>query len=304
MGWIDSSGRYHSRTLVGPRESRDKSVRLGMALAGLATVVVGVATLLPFAWMLLTSFRPQNELFQFPARWWSNAFSLNAYRDALDRLPIVRYAFNSLVVCAGVVVAQLVISALAAYSLARLKPRYESFWIFLMVATLMVPLESLVIPLYLQLRSFPFGIQGAGVNLLDSRWALILPSAVSAFNLFVMRGAFSRLPGEVLDSARIDGASEWRVFFQFVLPFTSPVLTVLGIFSFIATWNAFFWPLVALSNPDQYTLMLGVQKMLETGEPWNIVMAAVSITILPTLVVFVALQRWITRGLALGALPQ
>jgi multiple sugar transport system permease protein len=292
-----------ARALIGPREWHTKEVRLGFGLVTLAVALLAAATLLPFVWMLLTSVRPATDLFQFPARWLPTAWSFDAWAQALERLPLGRYFANSVVVSLATVAGQLALAAPAAYALARMKPRFSGLWSLLLAATLMVPVETLVVPLYLQLRSFPLG-QAGGINLLDSLAALVLPGVVSAFNVFVLRGFFARLPGEILDSAKIDGCSEWGVFFRFVLPLSRPILTVLGIFGFIASWNAFFWPLVALSDPQRYTLMLGLQKMLETGEPWNIVMAAVSLATLPTLALFLAVQRWISRGLAFSGLYQ
>ncbi len=292
-----------ARALIGPREWRQPSVRLGFGLASAVVLVAGLATLLPFAWMLLTSVRPPADLFQFPARWLPSRFSFEAWEQALERLPLLRYFGNSIAVSVLTVAGQLAVAAPAAYALARLKPRFSALWSLLLAATLMVPVETLVVPLYLQLRSFPLG-QPGGLNLLDTLAALVLPGIVSAFSVFVLRGFFARLPSEILDSAKIDGCSEWGVFFRFVLPLTRPILTVLAIFGFIASWNAFFWPLVALSDPKHYTLMLGLQKMLETGEPWNIVMAAVSLATLPTLALFLAFQRWISRGLAFSGLYQ
>ena len=293
-----------ARALIGPREWKDRPTLL--VFWGVSTIVTVLAllTLLPFVWMLLTSFRPADDLFQFPVRWLPSHWDFSSYGQALGRLPLLRYLSNTLVICVAVVIGQLTLSALAAYALARLKPRYAALWALAFAATLMVPVEALVVPLYLQMRSFPTGQSGWGINLLNTPWALILPGLVSAFNIFVLRSFFARLPGEILDSARLDGCSEWGTFFRFVLPLTRPILVVLGIFGFIAAWNGFFWPLVALSDPAQYTLMLGVQKMLETGEPWNIVMAAVTLTTLPTVLLFLALQRWITRGLAFSGLYQ
>ena len=293
-----------ARALIGPREWKQKSVRLGFSLATFLVLALAVATLLPFAWMLLTSLRPATDLFQFPASWVPSRLDFSSYEQALGRLPLLRYLLNTLLVCTAVVAGQLSLSAVAAYALARLKPRFAALWSLAFAATLMVPVEALVVPLYLQLRAFPTGQQGLGLNLLNTPWALVLPGLVSAFNIFVLRSFFKRLPSEILDSARLDGCSEWGTFFRFVLPLTRPILTVLGIFAFIATWNGFFWPLVALSDPAQYTLMLGVQKMLETGEPWNIVMAAVTLTTLPTVILFMLFQRWISRGLAFSGLYQ
>lgn len=291
------------RALIGPREWGTQPVRVGFGLATTVVILLGAATLLPFAWMLLTSLRPSTDLFQFPVHWLPSRWTGEAWLQALQRLPLLRYFANSIIVSLGTVAGQLALAAPAAYALARLRPRFAGLWSLLLAATLMVPVETLVVPLYLQLRSFPLG-QPGGFNLLDTLAALILPGIVSAFNVFVLRGFFARLPSEILDSAKIDGCSEWGVFFRFVLPLSRPILTVLGIFGFIASWNAFFWPLVALSDPQHYTLMLGLQKMLETGEPWNIVMAAVSLATLPTLALFLAFQRWISRGLAFSGLYQ
>ena len=293
-----------ARALIGPREWRDRGLRLGFGLASLVVLLGAVATLIPFAWMLLTSLRPPADLFQFPARWLPSRWDLSAYAQVLGRLPLGRYFANTLAVAGATVLGQLGLGSLAAWSLARLKPRFAGFWSLLFAATLMVPMEALVVPLYLQMRAFPLGVQGTGINLLDTLPALVLPGLASAFNVFVLRGFFSRLPQEVLDSARLDGCSEWGVFFRFALPLSRPILTVLGIFGFIAAWNAFFWPLVALSDPSHYTLMLGVQKMLEGGEPWNVVMAAVTLATLPSLAVFLAFQGWISRGLAFTGLYQ
>lgn len=293
-----------ARALIGPREWHDRGLRLGFGLGSLLVLLGAVATLLPFAWMLLTSLRPPEDLFQFPARWLPSRWDFSAYAQVLGRLPLGRYFANTLAVASATVLGQLGLGSLAAWSLARLKPRFAGLWSLLFAATLMVPMEALVVPLYLQLRAFPLGVQGTGVNLLDTLPALVLPGLASAFNVFVLRGFFSRLPQEVLDSARLDGCSEWGVFFRFALPLSRPILTVLGIFGFIAAWNAFFWPLVALSDPSHYTLMLGVQKMLEGGEPWNVVMAAVTLATLPSLAVFLAFQGWISRGLAFTGLYQ
>ena len=293
-----------ARALIGYREWRTTRVRLGFSLVSVLVLLGAAVTLLPFAWMLLTAVRPERDLFHFPVLWLPSSWDLDAFRQALERLPLLKYFANTLLVSLLTVAGQLAVCAPAAYALAMLKPRFAALWALLLAASLLVPIETLVVPLFLQLRAFPLGIAGTGVNLLDSLAALILPGVVSAFNIFVLRGFFSRLPQEIHDSARIDGCSEWGVFFRFVLPLSRPILTVLAIFGFIAAWNAFFWPLVALSDPSHYTLMLGVQKLLETGEPWNIVMAAVTLTTIPSLVLFLAFQRWISRGLAFSGIYQ
>lgn len=301
MGYFAENGDYVPRTLIGPRERRDRNVALGFSAAVGGASVLALFAVAPFAWMLITSVRPSREIFQFPAAFWPSQASLAPYAEALKRVPFARYLFNSLITCVAAVFLQLLLSACAAYALSRLKPKYGRFMLLLIVATLMIPFESLVIPLYMQMRSFPFGA-GPGLNLLNTYWVLILPAMVSAFNVFMLKGFFDRLPEEVLFTARLDGCSEWMIFFKFVLPMSRPILTVLGIFGFISVWNGFFWPLVSLNDPDIYTLMLGIQKLLETGEPWNIVMAAVTLTTVPTIMLFLFFQRWIMRGMAFSGL--
>ncbi len=291
------------RTLIGKREWRDPRVRLGYALAYLAFAAGAVLTVVPFAWMVLSSLKPAGEIFRFPAEWIPSRWDFSTYAQALERVPFARYCVNSLVYCAGVVAGQLLLSAVAAYSLSKLKPRYSRFWLLLILSTLMIPFETILIPLYLQMRAFPLGWEGLPhVNLINTMWALILPNVVSAFNVFVLKGFFDRLPNDVIFAARIDGASEWGIFARLALPLSRPIMTVLGIFSFILTWNSFFWPLIALNEPRTYTLMLGVQKLIETGEPWNVIMAAVTLTTLPTVLVFLMFQRWIMRGIVFTGL--
>lgn len=292
-----------SRTLLGTRERRQPAVRLGMALAGL---VVGAGALLavtPFVWMVFSSFKTPSELFCFPATLLPAGWDLASFSHALERFPFLRCAANSMVQSLGVVFGQIVLSSMAAYSLSKLRPRHSRFMLMLIVSTLMIPFESILVPLYLQVRAFPLGSAGLPhLNLLNTYWALILPNMVSAFNIFVLKGFFDRLPEELLYSARIDGCGEWTIFSRIVFPLSVPILTVLGIFGFIASWNSFFWPLIAVNSPDIYTLMLGVQKLIEGGEPWNIVMAAVTLTTLPTLFLFLLLQRWIVRGIVFTGL--
>lgn len=301
MGYFDKHGDYVPRTLIGPREMRDRGVQLGFAASVLGASILAFMAVSPFIWMLITSIRPSSEIFLFPARLIPERAELSTYAEALKRLPFLRYLANSLFTALAAVALQLLLSACAAYALSRLKPRYGRLLLLLIVATLMIPFESLVIPLYMQMRSFPFGA-GPGVNLLNTYWVLVLPAVVSAFNVFMLKGFFDRLPEEVLFTARLDGCSEWMIFFKFVLPMSRPILTVLGIFGFISIWNGFFWPLVSLNDPEIYTLMLGIQKLLETGEPWNIVMAAVTLTTVPTIIIFLFLQRWIMRGMAFSGL--
>jgi multiple sugar transport system permease protein len=216
-------------------------------------------------------------------------------------VPFATYIFNSLIHCFGVVASQLLLSAMAAYALAKLSPPGGKLLLILFLSTLMIPAESLLIPLYLVMKSFP-AQNLPHANLISTFWGLILPTVVSAFNILILKSFFGRLPKDLIDAGRLDGCSEWTIFWKIVLPISVPILVVLGIFGFITTWNSFFWPLIVLNDPKMYTLMVGIQKMVEGGEPWNVVMAVVTLTTLPTIFLYFIFQRYIVRGVVFNGL--
>jgi len=252
-------------------------------------------TVLPILWMVATSLAPAQALFSWPPRWFYGSFDWSSYRIAWTHVSFATYIFNSLIYCFGVVAGQLVLSTMAAYAFAKLRPPIGKFLLILFLSTLMIPAVCLLIPLYLVMKSFP-AENLPHANLISTDWGLILPTVVSAFNILIIKSFFDRLPDDLIDSARIDGCTEWMIFRKIVLPISSPILVVLGIFGFITTWNSFFWPLIVLNDPKMYTLMLGVQKMVEGGEPWNVIMAVVTLTTLPTIFLYVVFQKYIVRG--------
>ena len=197
-----------------------------------------------------------------------------------------------------VLLGQVLTAAMAGYALSKLRVRGANAWMLLFLTSLMVPVELLVLPLYLIMKHFPLGPGHPGVNLLDSYWGLILPSVFSAFAVFVAKDAMDSVPSEILDAARIDGCGEMRVFWKFALPMVKPALAILGVFAFVTSWNSFFWPLIVINNPDFYPLVLGVQKLIDTGEPLNVVLAALSLSTIPSLVLLILFQRTLIRGIA------
>jgi multiple sugar transport system permease protein len=297
------SHRDNRRTLLSSRErSRGAGAWLLVGF-GVLFSMLALLTLVPLLWMLLASLRPASELFVQPARLIPARFDFSAYGAALFRMDYWRLLGNSLVAATGAVLIQLMLSAMAAYAISVLKPKTGRMIFLMMLATLLIPFETVAVPLFLQMRAFPFGQLGwPHVNLISSTSGLVLPFLVSAFNIYILKAFFDRIPADLFHAARLDGASETRIFFSMVLPLARPVLSILAIFSFITVWNAFFWPLIVLTDPKQYTLMLGVQKLIEGGEPWNVVMAAVALVTLPTILVFLFLRRWIERGVAFTSL--
>ncbi|HWL89588.1 MAG TPA: carbohydrate ABC transporter permease, partial [Polyangiaceae bacterium] len=194
---------------------------------------------------------------------------------------------------------QLIISVAAAYALSKLRPRFGNVILGAMLATLLLPTAALLVPAYLTVSDVPL----AHVNLLDTPWALWLPGAANAFNVYVLKNFFDEIPEELLDAARIDGAGRMRILVSIVLPLSRPVLAVVSIFAIIAMWKDFLWPLLVLQEPSTQTLSVALSRLSATGRvPLTLVMAGLVIASVPMIAAFLVFQRSILRGLAAGSL--
>lgn len=248
--------------------------------------------LLPFAWMVAISLAPQaGESFVRALR---GPWSAEAYRSLFRTAAVSRYVFNSTLVALLVVALNVATAATVGYVLGRRRVPGERLWTLGVVATLMLPKQVLMIPLYLVM---------ARLGLLDSYAALILPFAVDAFSIFLVRQYVTQLPHELEEAARVDGASDWMVFRRVVLPLLQPVLAVVAIQSFLANWNSFLFPLIFVDSDRFRTLPVGLALLSQTEHSvdWSFLMAGSTIASLPVLAVFVAFQRHILSGLLAGA---
>jgi multiple sugar transport system permease protein len=289
------------RGLLSVKDRKNPRVKLLLVLGWVVLALAGLLCLAPFGWMVLGSFRTAAEMYAVPQKFIPNSFQTANYESALKLIPFALYVVNSLVLCLGVVLGQVVTAAMAGYALSKLRVRFAGAWILIFLTSLMVPIELLALPQYLLMRNFPWGtgLSGlTGFNLLDSYAGLILPSIFSAFAIFVAKEAMDAVPREILDAARIDGCSEWKVFIRFAVPMVKSSLGILVVFAFVTQWNSFFWPLIVVNNPDTYPLMLGIQKLIDTGEPWNVVMAALTLSTLPSVLLLIFFQRTFVRGIA------
>ncbi len=286
------------RGLFSHQDRKKPAVRLALLSGSLLMWVGAVATVAPIAWMVLGSFKSPLEIYSIPKSYIPASFGPDNYLEALRLVPFDRYFLNSLFISLCVVVGQLIVSSMAAYALSKLRVRFAGGILLLFMTSLMVPIEVLVLPLYLIMKFFPLGPSLGHVNLINTYWALILPGVFSAFSIVVLKDFFDSIPNDILYAARVDGCSESRIFFRFILPMTKPVLSILAIFAFVTAWNSFFWPLIVLNNPDFYPLVLGVQKLIDTGEPWNVVMAALVLSTIPSVILLLLFQRTLIRGIA------
>ncbi|MBD7983805.1 carbohydrate ABC transporter permease [Sporosarcina sp. Sa2YVA2] len=244
---------------------------------------------LPFVWMISTSFKTLGETMTFPPNWIPNQLLWENFSKAWNSGPFLKYFLNSTIVSVGILILQFATIIPAAYAFARYRFKGNNFFFGVTMVTLMIPTQLIFLPVYLQMSAF---------GLLDSLWGLILPFASSAFGIFLLRQSFKQVPEELLEAARLDQASEWKIIIKIMVPMAKPVLITFAMFSFIAHWNDYFWPLVMTTTEASRTLPLGIAKLREVdgGVAWNILMAGNLILVIPILIIFFFGQRQIIRA--------
>lgn len=263
---------------------RPSGVVAALQLMGL--LLLALMMLLPLIWLLSTSLKgPTENIFASPPSLLPSQPSLQAYQRLFAANPMVSYLLNSTIVSSLAVLANLLFCSLAAYPLARLRFAGRGLVLALVVATILIPFQVVMIPLYLLMVQ---------IGLRNSLWALILPQAATAFGIFLLRQSFLTVPVELEEAARIDGCSPLGEWWNIMLPAAKADLITLAMFVFIGTWGDFLWPLIIIDDPKLYTLPLGLQQLSSSFSlDWRLVAAGAMVSILPVLLVFILLQRYI-----------
>ena len=295
-----------------PAEARGSEIRRqqqmrsigGKAIIYLLLVAGSVIFIAPFVWMVTASLQDVSDMFRWPPSWIPRSPSFDNYIEFFRQERIGRYFFNSAYVALAVTALQLFTSSLAAYTFAKRRFPGRDLLFMITLGTMMIPGQVTLIPNYVILRHIPFfggndSLGSGGSGWLDSYWGLIVPQAASAFGIFLMRQYMKSIPDDLLDAARVDGASEFRIYAQIVMPLCRPALAALGIFTFSYVWDDFFWPLIIVSSEELRTLPLGLALFVVRNRTvWDLLMAGSVITTLPVLIVFLAFQRHFIRGIA------
>jgi multiple sugar transport system permease protein len=269
-----------------PGASRGRQVLLYILLGLGLLLVIG-----PFVWMVLGSFKPQAEFLRLPPTWLPEQWTLDNYRRLFQNLDFPRFFTNSFVVATAVTIGNLIFAPMLGWALAKLEFRGKRFLLLLVLATLMLPASATLIPLFVLMSS---------LNLVNTYFALILPFLAGPLGVFLTRQLFLGLPDELMEAARIDGAGEFGIFWRIGMPLAAPVLATLGILTFLGSWNSFLYPLVMTQEPEMYTLPVALATFA-TGQyqaDHGMLMAGSVVLVLPVLLVFVLMQRWITEGVA------
>jgi multiple sugar transport system permease protein len=260
----------------------------------LVLVACAILMLLPFAYMLSTSLKSLSEVFTTPIQWFPSQIRLDNFTTALREHPIGHYFRNSFLVAVSVTLLNLLTCSLAGYSFAKFQYMGRDLLFGTVLATMMVPLASMIIPLFIVVRDLGW---------VDSYWGLIIPAGTSAFGIFLMRQHMLTIPDDLLDAARLDGSSEPRIFVEIVLPMSRTALSSLAIFIFMWNWDSFFWPLLVTTDDRYRTLPLGIALFESSyGTNYPQLMAVALLAMLPVLIVFLILQRNFIEALTMSSI--
>ena len=283
-------------TVVRTKRSRLSRARIVdwafIVLAGLGAALFAI----PLIFMFSSSLRPLGDAYKLPPAWFPTQFQYENYLTVLNhRVPFFDFALNSTKITFWVPLGRLATGSMAAFAFARLRFPGRNVLFILLLASLMVPIQVTIIPIFLMMSKF---------KLVDNHLALILPGLTSAFGVFLLRQFFMTMPEELFDAARIDGAGPWRLYWNIAIPQAGPALAALTIITFNQSWNDYFTPLIFINTWENMTLPLGISALkgrLESGNP-SVVMAAVALAILPVLILFLAAQRYFIEGVTMSGI--
>ncbi|HUQ20003.1 MAG TPA: carbohydrate ABC transporter permease [Gemmatimonadaceae bacterium] len=279
------------------RESVMESARTRQQLTRIllyTLLIIGaMLSLLPMLWMLSASLMPTGEASTFPPHFLPSAPTLEHYRDLFVRLDLGRNLLNSIFVSFIVTFASLFINSMAGYAFAKLRFRGRDRVFRVLSTGLVLPVQVAMLPLFLLLKN---------MGLINTYWGVIIPGLASIFGIFLVRQYALSIPDEMLDAARVDGASEFRIFWSIVVPGIMPILATLSIWTFLATWNDFMWPLIVLSDQSHYTLPVALANLSgEHVQDTELMMAGSVLTVIPVMLVFLFLQRYYIQGVMAGS---
>jgi len=262
--------------------------KISKGIMVIVLTVGAIIMLIPFFWMGVTSFKESSDIIARPLGVIPHPFTLKNFAQVIEEIPLITYYLNSLMVTGIVILFALLFSSMAGYAFGKLKFPGKNILFFLVLATVMIPPGLTVVPLFLEVKT---------LGLADTRIALTLPSLASVFAIFIVRQHMESIPNELIDAAKIDGCSQFKIFWSIILPLSKPILAVTVIFLFFLQWNDFLWPLVVISSESKKTISLAISSSgyLESTDKfwWGQLMSLCIFIITPVIIVFLFLQRYI-----------
>ncbi|WP_419714984.1 carbohydrate ABC transporter permease [Fictibacillus marinisediminis] len=262
-------------------------------VTGIILALGGFLVSIPFIWMILSAFKPEMEVMQIPPTFLPHEFTLENFTNLFENMNFTVYLRNTIIVvlCSF---AGLFLNAMAGYAFAKYQFKGREKLFYLVLATMMIPGQVTMIPVYLILNQ---------LHLTNTMAGIVLPGLVGAFSIFLFRQFMSTIPDELLEAARLDGASEFRVFIQIILPISKPILAVQGILTFIAGWNSFLWPLIIANDEKLYTLSVGLSLLKgQYGGNFALQMAGSTFMVVPIVIIFMLFQKHIIEGYTISGM--
>lgn len=281
-----------------------KQNRLQCAAVYIVLILVAVIMAGPFAWMVLSSTKPNQDLFAYPPVWLPKRITWEHFETAFRHTNFLRYFINSALVASIATATNVMLGSLAGFAFARLEFPGRDLIFYALLGTMMIPIHVTIVPLFILARRFPLAggnsiIGVGGKGLIDSYGGLLFPYLVTTFSVFMTRQFFATLPRELDDAARIDGCSDFGIFLRVCLPLSKPVIATLSIFTFTNVWDDFLWPLVIINRDQMRTVQLGLQVFQsQFSVDWGPLMAATLVVTLPVLIMFALGQKYFVEGIA------
>ena len=274
-------------------KSKTVNRRIGMTLVYILLILLAFLMLVPFVWMLSASVKFNKDIFVIPFEWLPRQPQVRNYIDIWTKIPLARFTMNTVKLTVIVTLLQLLTSSFAAYAFSKLRFRGRNVLFLAYVATIAVPWQVYMVPQFMFMRS---------LGLADTHLAIIILQAFSAFGVFLMRQFYEGIPDSLCEAARIDGMSEYQIYAKIMLPLSKPALSTLIIFTFVNTWNDFLGPLIYLTSESKKTLQIGLKMFIsQYSAEYGLIMAASVLSLIPVLVVFLALQKYFVAGITTGA---
>lgn len=268
-----------------------RSSRSATFLAHALLLLGAILMLVPLIWTVSTSLKAPGSEFNIPVRWIPETWHFDNYLQVADRVPLARWFFNSFVVAVAATLGQMLTGSMAGYAFARLRFRGRNTTFLLYLATMMIPPQVTIIPLFIIVRAFGW---------YDTYPGLIVPGLFGAFSVFIMRQFFLTIPNELEDAARIDGANHWQIYWRVMLPLSGPALATLRTFTFMGFWNSFLYPLVITRTEAMRTLPVGLSVFRDTfTTEWTLLTAGLVMSLIPVVIAFLLGQRYFVRGITM-----
>ncbi|MCI8489479.1 MAG: carbohydrate ABC transporter permease [Lachnospiraceae bacterium] len=270
--------------------SKSRNALIGKILLYIILIIITLAMIVPFFWMLSASIKSDREVFAYPFVWIPESPRWSNYVDIWTKIPMLKFATNTIYLTIVVTCLQLLTSSFAAYSFSKLQFKRKEVLFLAYIATIAMPWQVYMVPQFIMMR-------GMGLN--DKLLAMICLQAFSAFGVFMMKQFYDGIPSELCEAARIDGMSEYQIYAKIMLPLSKPSLSTLTIFTFVATWNDYLGPLIYLKTEAKKTIQLGLKMFIgQYSSDYGLIMAGSVLSLIPVIIVFLSLQKYFVEGVA------